>query len=715
MANIIFNNKDFLIDESAIAPSSAELKSHLTSVMNGSGATIEFGGIEYGVDSTKLSAATNEFIAHLATIAGEGLTVVVGGVQYNVDPNKLSVAISELEGTFSNLGNGAPVASEGLEYSLMYDGTYGVSGIGTCTDTNIIIPSDIYGSAVTQIKTGAFSGCAGLTSVSIPYGVTGIGEGAFQGCKALEHITIPGSVTRIEDYAFYGCASMTSIVIPDSVTSISYDAFDGCTGLAIIYFEAQLPPVNFDENFVGSNCTVVYGCNIETPVASSFDNTGDGVAETYTFLKMLPAHFTTTEAIHIDAVKDITDNNGVYQEPGRSSHYVKYDELEAGTGTMPYAHVYCDTSAQYLRYSFYVPEDGIYDLAAHLRIKDEVIRGATYTINKGTDYEYAFVTTYGWKSAAEALAVRNNDFLQGAYMTGMSVRLQKGTNTIHITLANSIAKAQHFRDFYLIKTADIPTEDITTLSMDEAEAIGIVLGSGVILPEYRNITVAFNNGGPRETDGFCRVITSNGNKMSIQKITLDDNQIMPTANSIVVLRGKIGCVKSAVNGSIGKETRIFDAIIVDIIDIARDRAGLYETGSNYTVMTKSWGELFNDGYVNIYDGAIYTKFLNDGAGTNESASVLVGDLVLPDNNTITKIDFGAFYNCRNMTGIEIPSSVTSIGGVAFNGCISLTSITFKGTVAQWNAISKSDDLNNGEWKHNVPATYVQCSDGQVAL
>ncbi|MBO5969329.1 MAG: hypothetical protein J6S14_12615 [Clostridia bacterium] len=298
---------------------------------------------------------------------------------------------------------------------------------------------------------------------------------------------------------------------------------------------------------------------IETPilVASSFDNTGDGIPEVYSFYKELPALFKSDDAIQIDAVKDITDNNGVHQEAG--SHYIKYDEVAAGIGTLP-PHVYCkDNSSNYLRYEFYVPEDGIYELAAHLRIKDEQLRGATYTVNKGTIDEHSFVTTYGWDSEDEALAVRNSDELQGAYMSGMQVHLHSGINTIHITPTVGVTKNQHFRNLYLVKTADLHNHDLT---MDEAEAMGVGLAKGAKLPENYYITVTFNNGAPRSSDGFCRVKASNGNLMSIQKITLASGQTMPLAGETVTLRGKIGCVNSTVNGSIGQEARIFDATIV---------------------------------------------------------------------------------------------------------------------------------------------------------
>jgi hypothetical protein len=51
-----------------------------------------------------------------------------------------------------------------------------------------------------------------------------------------------------------------------------------------------------------------------------------------------------------------------------------------------------------------------------------------------------------------------------------------------------------------------------------------------------------------------------------------------------------------------------------------------------------------------------------------------------------------------------------MGEGAFASCWDLTSIIFEGTKEEWNSITKEST-----WKNNVPATYVQCSDGQVAL
>ena len=56
-----------------------------------------------------------------------------------------------------------------------------------------------------------------------------IGEGTFSGCTSLTTVTIPAYVTSIEANAFSGCTSLSEITIPSTVTSIDNTAFAGLT------------------------------------------------------------------------------------------------------------------------------------------------------------------------------------------------------------------------------------------------------------------------------------------------------------------------------------------------------------------------------------------------------------------------------------------------------------------------------------------------------
>jgi hypothetical protein len=103
--NISFNNTNYSIDESSFSTATAELKSHLSTIMNGSGATINLGGTAYNIDATKLATETNAFVSHLGTVAGNGYKVMVGGVEYGVDSAKMAGAVAEIEAVLAGLNN----------------------------------------------------------------------------------------------------------------------------------------------------------------------------------------------------------------------------------------------------------------------------------------------------------------------------------------------------------------------------------------------------------------------------------------------------------------------------------------------------------------------------------------------------------------------------------------------------------------------------------
>ena len=76
---------------------------------------------------------------------------------------------------------------------------------------------------------GAFSGCSGLTSLTIPSGVTSIGEWAFYDCSGLTSLTIPSGVTSIGEGAFAGCSGLTSIyVYPENLPELGTYIFNRC-------------------------------------------------------------------------------------------------------------------------------------------------------------------------------------------------------------------------------------------------------------------------------------------------------------------------------------------------------------------------------------------------------------------------------------------------------------------------------------------------------
>ena len=95
---------------------------------------------------------------------------------------------------------------------------------------------------ITSIGEFAFSGCSGLTSLTLPAGITSIGEYAFSGCSGLTSLNLPAGITSIDKYAFSGCSRLTSLTLPAGITSIGEFAFSYCSGLTSIYEYAEKVP-----------------------------------------------------------------------------------------------------------------------------------------------------------------------------------------------------------------------------------------------------------------------------------------------------------------------------------------------------------------------------------------------------------------------------------------------------------------------------------------
>ena len=167
--------------------------------------------------------------------------------------------------------------SEGLSYILSDDGTYYiVSGIGTCTDSYIMIPNEHNGLPVKEIGQYSFSRCQSITKLSMGDSIEIIGRSAFEWCNALEEVTVGKSVWNIEvcvfyectslkkvtlpenrlynirNYAFYGCTSLSTINIPSTITYITPHSFEGCTSLKSIALPEGVEQIR---EYAFSGCT----------------------------------------------------------------------------------------------------------------------------------------------------------------------------------------------------------------------------------------------------------------------------------------------------------------------------------------------------------------------------------------------------------------------------------------------------------------------------
>ena len=128
------------------------------------------------------------------------------------------------------------------------DKTNGMLSVLDLSDAKIVEGGDYYYigyhyfTSNDKIGDYAFYGCSGLTSLTLPSGVTEIGDLTFTACSGLTSLTLPSGVTSIGDYAFYDCSGLTSITLPSGLTSIGDDAFQYCSGLTSIYVYTEKLP-----------------------------------------------------------------------------------------------------------------------------------------------------------------------------------------------------------------------------------------------------------------------------------------------------------------------------------------------------------------------------------------------------------------------------------------------------------------------------------------
>ena len=262
--------------------------------------------------------------------------------------------IDETNGKLSTLdlsdtkivGGGEPYFNYGgyETYFTEYD-KIGKNAFSSCNSLKrLTLPKDI-----TSIEQSAFFGCTGLMSITIPSYVTSISKYAFWGCSGLTSIELPNSVTSIDEAAFRECTSLTSVTLTSNLTSIGSYAFIGCSQLKEVrynvlddlatYIQTDHPEIVVDYD---SNCDFKYYQNNQEitslKIPAGTTSIGKNVFQKYKGIQSLTFSPALTSISDLQFSCDFSNLKSVsvgWQDPIAAGNFFKNADMRKSTLYVP--------------------------------------------------------------------------------------------------------------------------------------------------------------------------------------------------------------------------------------------------------------------------------------------------------------------------------------------------------------------------------------------
>ena len=602
----------------------------------------------------------------------ESITIPFVGAKAGVtSSNKYQYPFGYIFGTNSYTGG---VATKQFYYG---DSTY------STTSTTYYIPSSLKSVTVTSgnILFGAFSGCSGLTSVTIGNGVTSIGTSAFYGCSGLTSITIPDSVTSIGYSAFYSCTGLTSVTIPNSVTSIGTSAFDGCSKLQDIY----ITDVAAWCNISGINYLMEYGASnkklyINNELATSI-TIPNGVTA-------IPSSaFRGCTGLMSITIPDGVTSIGIYAFSG-CSKLTSITIPESVTSIGNYAFDSCSSLT-----SITIP-DGVTSIGSS---------AFQYCSNLTSVTIPDSVTSIGWRafykcSGLTSVTIGNNVTsigseafyncnIQDIYITdiaawcnisGLYYLMNNGSSNKNLYINNELVTSITIQDGVtaIPSSAFRGCTGLMSITIpDGVTSIGMYAFSGCTGLMSITIPDSVTGIGREAFSGCTGLTTVNWNATACTSADSSDYPIFKGCSNLATVNigDNVTTIPSyAFYNSTGLTSVTIGNGVTSIGESAFSGCtGLTSVTIPDRVTSIGAGAFHNTAwYNNQPDGLVYAgKVAYEYKGTMPSNT----SIVLKEGTL--SIVFSAFRGCTGLTSVTIPDSVTSIGNYAFEGCTRLTSIT----------------------------------------
>ncbi len=515
--------------------------------------------------------------------------------------------------------------SLGLKY-ILEDDHYILSGMGTCNDSKLVIPSTHQGLPVTSVAGYAFNRKSSLTE-----------------------IVFPSTITTISDFAFVNCNNIKRIVFNGDVETISNSAFGNCFSLTEAYFrtgnEKQIPvQIGRSSTFYGKDMVLV---------------TGDGTRSYQSISRNLYTHtgesdysYTTVTDDGFIFVKKSYDSKPVLI--GYNGSYGRELILPDGFNGQHYDVTSC---------AFYFE---------NVTLDKLVIPDAVDSIGS-----FAF---FGYGANVKSLWISNPSNVGMASLSSLNAKIIKSNYASQ--------KIKNTDTFYKVCADTVEIGCWSGSHLYGGIYSGLTCLKNVVITEgtARIDTSAFSDCTELTSITIPDSVTYIGdsafnNCNKLQYNEYENGYYAGNDNNpyLVLIKAKDQNVTSF---TIHENTKlIYDSPFANCSNLTNI------TIPNNIIYISNEALIGNKLQYNEYDNAYYLG--NDDNPYLVLIKTKDKNITSCAIHNNTKFIYSkAFYNCKNLIDLTIGNGVTSIGYYAFFNCSGLTDITFNGTIEQWKAIKK---------------------------
>ncbi|MCM1533167.1 MAG: leucine-rich repeat protein [Corallococcus sp.] len=526
---------------------------------------------------------------------------------------------------------------------VLVDGEYVVTRYKG-TDTIVTVPSRYNGKDITTIKANAFSACGYyITDLIIEKGITTIEEGALIGCSALRTLSLPQlncHFAKLFDMSSTTLSVAQSDIYPSAVDSYTIKV----NGVNRIF---GIPRDGCSWYYNGTLSDGRIYCNDELTVLSSKQTYETTVGVYWTLptsvrikYYQLPTYFKKLTITD----EAISLNNSKLS--GCSDYEIEIQRVEIKTITIADVVSYID-EFDVNNYSFTVKytndtSNTVNDVFNYIENDNKALLSTVGEHELSLCFEGV---TFKWN-----LTLNNHTFSNNVQLTSQSYYYDGDSKSLAVENLPDGANVQYINNGQTeIGVYDI-TATITKPYYDDLQLQAtLTIKQDVYSITYNNLNGVENNN-PDTFNASKGLVLNNLEKLNYVFVGwYKDSQFKTKIESIPL-----------------------------------------ETEENITLYAqwKSIFQLSGNSIVGITDyGKTYTEIIIDP---------------IIEGVNIRQIGESAFANCKAMTKITIPDTITTIGASAFANCNKLIKIDFKGEIADWCNISFGNSSANPlYYAHNL--------------